>query len=152
MTNGSLMKVGEWSILQILFTAFGDNRSWKPVLVFLSDRLRQVLLYYTFQRVNTVNSEIFPIILFSRIALKDIIFATFKKLWLGHDFLISVKDSDFAICDGFIFTKFRENKTIAKISEFTVTKALIRSDSVDVFLLFVCNKVRFSHIRNHIIS
>ena len=38
---------------------------------------------------NTVNSETFAIILFSRISLKDI-FVTFKNLRQGHDFPLSV--------------------------------------------------------------
>ena len=52
MTNGSLMKVesiaecSRWSILLYFGPALSDNWIWKPILVFfLSDRLRQVLLY-----------------------------------------------------------------------------------------------------------
>ena len=51
MTNGGLMKVEStaecslWSILQYFWPALCDNRSWKPILIFLSGRLRQVLLY-----------------------------------------------------------------------------------------------------------
>ena len=56
-TNGSLMKVesiaecSPWSVQQYFWPALSNNRSWKPILVFfLSDRLRQVLLYiFTFQ-------------------------------------------------------------------------------------------------------
>ena len=59
MTNGSLMKVesiaecSPWSILQYFWPALSDNRSSKPILVFfLSDHLRQVLLYIDY--MNTV--------------------------------------------------------------------------------------------------
>ena len=51
MTNGSLMKVESiaecslWSILQYFWHALSDNGSWKPILVFLFDSLKQVLLY-----------------------------------------------------------------------------------------------------------
>ena len=55
MDNGSLMKVesiaecSPWSILQYFWPAFSDNWYWKPILVlFLSGRLRQVLLYRGF--------------------------------------------------------------------------------------------------------
>ena len=51
--NGSLMRVesmtesSPWSILQYFWPALSDNRYWKPKFwcVFLSGRLRQVLLY-----------------------------------------------------------------------------------------------------------
>ena len=53
MENGSLMKVesiaecSPWSNLQYFWPALSDNRSWKPIfVVFLSDHLRQVLLYF----------------------------------------------------------------------------------------------------------
>ena len=53
MTNGSLMKVNSiaecspWSILQYFWPALSDIQSWKTILdFFLSDRLRQVLLYW----------------------------------------------------------------------------------------------------------
>ena len=46
-----------------------------------------------------------------------------KNLLLGHDLPISVNDRVISpFCDDFIFTKlrkFRENKTLLKISEFT---------------------------------
>ena len=52
MENGSLMKVesiaefSPWSILQYFWPALSDIWSWKPIFVlFLSGRLRQVLLY-----------------------------------------------------------------------------------------------------------
>ena len=52
MKNGSLMKVesiaecSPWSILQYFWPTLSDNRNWKPVfLFFMSDRLKQVLLY-----------------------------------------------------------------------------------------------------------
>ena len=55
MENGSLMKVesiaecSKGSILQYFWSALGDNRYWKPiVLFFMSDRLGQVLLYVNF--------------------------------------------------------------------------------------------------------
>ena len=55
MTNGSLMKaesIAECSplgILQYFWPALSDYRSGRPILVFfLSDRLRQVLLYISF--------------------------------------------------------------------------------------------------------
>ena len=68
---------------------------------------------------DNVNSKIFERILFSRIALKDI-FALLKIL--GHDLAISTNDrviSSFS--EDFIFLNLRisENKTLAKISEFT---------------------------------
>ena len=77
---------------------------------------------------DTVNSEIFDT-LFSQMALKDIgLFATFKIRDKGMIYLyISQRQSDLAISRGFIFSKlliayakFRENKVLAKISEFTV--------------------------------
>ena len=53
MTNGSIMKVksiaecSSQSILQYFWPALSDYRSWKPILVFfMSDRLRQVSLYW----------------------------------------------------------------------------------------------------------
>ena len=52
MENGSLMQVksiaecSPWSILQYFWPALSDNSNWKPFFkFFLSDRLRQVLLY-----------------------------------------------------------------------------------------------------------
>ena len=60
--------------------------------------------------------------LFSRIAIKDI-YAMFKLRDLGFIYIaISVNDSDFVISRGFNFhyAKFRENITLAIISEFTV--------------------------------
>ena len=62
-----------------------------------------------FQFRNTVNSETFAIILFMRIAIKDI-FAKLKSR-LGHDYPISVKDK--------VIVR-NQNKSLAKISEFTV--------------------------------
>ena len=68
----------------------------------------------------TVNSEMFARLLFSRIALKDI-FETVKKSRLVHHFPISVNDRAISsFREGLIFTKLRENKTLAKKSEFTV--------------------------------
>ena len=44
-----------------------------------------------------------------------------KSLRLWQDLPISINDSDFAIRRGFYFHEtFRENKVLAKISEFTV--------------------------------
>ena len=67
------------------------------------------------------NSEIFARTLFSGIALKDI-FTTLKiRAWLTY---ISKRQIDFDISRGFYihetYAKFCENKTLAKISEFTV--------------------------------
>ena len=46
----SIAECSLWSILQYFWPALSDNRSWKPILVFfLSGRLRQVWLYYTWQ-------------------------------------------------------------------------------------------------------
>ena len=70
---------------------------------------------------DTVYLEIFMRILFSQIAVKGHI-CNAKNSRLGHDLAISVDNSDFAFCEGFIFKKFQENKTLAKISEFTVCK------------------------------
>ena len=73
---------------------------------------------------STVSPEIFARILFSQIALKCI-FASLKSL-LGPDSPISVKDRVIlAFGEDFIFkktAKFREYKTLTKISEFTVSK------------------------------
>ena len=70
---------------------------------------------------DTVNSEIFAIILFSRIALKDIL-ATFKIRNLGMIYLyISKIRRDFAKVYFHETSHLRENKTLAKICEFTVT-------------------------------
>ena len=41
----SIAECSKGSILEYFWPALGDNLSWKPILVFLSDRLRQVLLY-----------------------------------------------------------------------------------------------------------
>ena len=71
-----------------------------------------------------VNSEIFARILFSRIALKHI-FSTLNSrqgAWITY---ISKLQCDFSNSWGFFaYAKFRENKTLAKISEFTVTDLL----------------------------
>ena len=71
--------------------------------------------------IGTVNSEIFARVLFSQKELK-VIFATLKNfLLLGHDLQVSVNDRVIAQNrEDLIFTKFRENKNLAKISEFTV--------------------------------
>ena len=47
ITNGSWMKV-ERSILQYIWPALSDNRSWKPILVFFFDRLHKTgyILYH----------------------------------------------------------------------------------------------------------
>ena len=74
---------------------------------------------------HTVNSEILVKILFSRIALKDI----FAMLEIRHLCMIYVYQlttelsSHLArplISRNFAYAKFRENKTLAKILEFTV--------------------------------
>ena len=71
----------------------------------------------------TVNSEIFASILFSRIVLKDI----FAMFGIHRAFFtyICKQQNEFSISRGFYFhktyAKFRENKTLAKISEFTVS-------------------------------
>ena len=83
---------------------------------------------------NTVNSEIFARNLFSRMALKDI-FATLKfrdkgmiypdqstAKWSCH-FTRVLFSRNFAY-KTLAYAKFRENKTLAKISEFTVTVLL----------------------------
>ena len=69
----------------------------------------------TLMRMYTVNSEIYARILFSRIALKDK-FATFKIRNLGmvNDRVISLfREGLFSRNSA--STKFRENKTLAKI-------------------------------------
>ena len=59
----------------------------------------------------TVNSEIFA----------RILFCDAKNSRQGHDLSILVNDRvNSAFREDFIFTKFRENKTLAKISKFTV--------------------------------
>ena len=62
-TNGNLMKVesiaesSPWSTLQYFWPALSDIWFWKPILVFfLSDRLRQVLLYSSFKDKMTIKS------------------------------------------------------------------------------------------------
>ena len=98
-----------------------------------------------FFRRNIVNPDILAIILLSRIALKDIsyvnpeIFSIIsvkrhvcdaKNSRLGHDLHISVNNRVIsAFHEDFIFTKlciwyakFCENKTLAKICEFTLGK------------------------------
>ena len=65
--------------------------------------------------MGIVNSEILAIILYSRIALKHI-FSTLKSRQ-GRDLPISVISP---IREDFIFTKLRDDKTLAKISECTV--------------------------------
>ena len=64
MINGSLMKVksiaecSTWSILQYFCPAFRENWSCK-FLVFLSGRLRQVLLYINYRKGNVQQSIFF---------------------------------------------------------------------------------------------
>ena len=71
------------------------------------------------QRI-TVDSEIFARFLFSRKTLKDIL-VTLKNPRLRQDLPISINERVILpFREGFIFTKFRENKVLAKISEFTV--------------------------------
>ena len=61
----------------------------------------------------------------SLIALKE--FFHIKNLRLGHDLPIFVKDSDFAMASrNFAYAKFLENKTLTKISEFTVLRNLLQ--------------------------
>ena len=70
----------------------------------------------------TVNSEIFARNLSSRIALKDI-FATLKFMTKACFNYVNTRQSDFVISRGFYYletSKFLENKTLAKIIEFTV--------------------------------
>ena len=68
---------------------------------------------------DSVNSEIFARILFSRMALKKI-FVMFKI----RNYISSFREDFFfmeiRICKVTPFAKFRENKTLAKISAFTV--------------------------------
>ena len=67
----------------------------------------------------TVDSEIFARILFSRIASRHI--SDVKNSRLRQDIPISINDRVILpFLEGFIFTKRRENKVFAKISEFTV--------------------------------
>ena len=62
--------------------------------------------YVQGSRLSTLNSEIFATILFSRIALEDIL--AMKKMWFGHVLLISVNDRVISPFRGdFIFTKLR---------------------------------------------
>ena len=69
-----------------------------------------------------VELPLFARILFSQIALKNI--CDVKKSRLGHDLPLSVNDRMISpLREGFIlakYAKFRENKTLANISEFTV--------------------------------
>ena len=73
-------------------------------------------------KCSTVNSEFFVSILFSRIVLKDM-FAMLKIHNWNMNYLLQ---SDIAMSQGFYFQetshmKFRENKTLAKISEIKVS-------------------------------
>ena len=76
-------------------------------------------------RRGTVNSEIFVRILFSRIALKDI-FSMLKNCDFGLINLHQKRTKRFRYFAWVLFSrnsvagKFRKNKTLAKISEFTV--------------------------------
>ena len=71
--------------------------------------------------------RIFAKILFLRIAFKDIL-GGLKIFSLGHDLHTSVNDRVFAILRGFSFhetshiCEVYENKTLTKISEFTVIR------------------------------
>ena len=61
-----------------------------------------------------------------------------KNYLLGHDLPISVNDSDFAmvlVLLNFAGAKFRENKTFAKISDFTVS----------FFFVLLCAILFYSH-------
>ena len=75
-----------------------------------------------YRESTSVNSEIFARIFFAKSVRRHI--CDIKNSLLEHD--ISKHWADFAISRGFLFSrnfadsKFRENKTIAKISEFTV--------------------------------
>ena len=65
-------------------------------------------------------------ILFSRMALRHICHGKNSRLW--YDLPISVKDKEFLLSrEGFVFAKLRvhENKTLAEISEFTVSLVTI---------------------------
>ena len=71
---------------------------------------------------NTVNSEIFVRILFSGIVVKDV-FAMFKNSRCGPYLPISVNGRVIlSFCEVLILPKLStcENKTLAKVSEFTV--------------------------------
>ena len=71
----------------------------------------------------TGDSEIFARILFSRIALNDILVICKIRDYNARFTYINKPQSCFAISRGVYFhvtSKFRENKVLAKISEFTV--------------------------------
>ena len=79
---------------------------------------RSVFQLWSYKGI-TVNSEIFERILFSRIALRQI--CDVQNSRPRDDLHILVNDRVISpYRESFIFTKFRENKTLAKISEFTV--------------------------------
>ena len=68
----------------------------------------------------TVNSEIVVrILFFAKSVKKHIYHVKNSRLW--HDLPTSVKDKEFSlVLEGLIFVNLHENKTLAKISEFTV--------------------------------
>ena len=69
--------------------------------------------------IITVNSEIFARILFSQMASKDI-FATLKICDKGMIYLYQISPlHEGFISQKFAYAKFRENKTLSKISECT---------------------------------
>ena len=105
---------------------------------------------------STVNPEIFSRILVSRYALKDI-FATLKIRDYGMVYLQCISLNDRMISpfrEDFVFTKFakfRENKTLAIFSEFTVykhsptTKPIhLKKSSADVICDMFCTCTCFS--------
>ena len=83
---------------------------------------------------NTVNSQIFVRILFSWIALKDLLDCYVQILNKGIIYIYQYKTIEWfrqfmriIFWQNLAFAKFRENKTLAKISEFTVEFYLLHN-------------------------
>ena len=124
-----LLKLWKCHLYKLLLASVGFNVYF---FSFQTDRGSEIIKYFTvwtpsrpslINKVHftTVNSEMFARILFSQISLKDK-FATFKNC--DFDMIMAKSFCHFArvlFSQNFTYAKFRENKTLAKISLFTVS-------------------------------
>ena len=108
--------------LHTFLTLSNQMLSYKSKCIRISNRCFNAICHHP---TNTVNSEIFPKILFLVIALKHI-FVTLKICDKAVIYLYYKRQSDFATFVRILlslkiaYAKFCEHKILAKISEFTV--------------------------------
>ena len=153
MINSSLMKVksiAECSHPAIFWPASSDNLSLKPILVFfLSELLRQVLLY-------TVDSQIFAGVIFSR----NFAHAKFREIKSSRNGEIIMlftyigklcHSRDFFYVANMSFNAIRENKILAKISEFTVSWKVSHRGAMDMMEMFMYWLRNFHVQHSHLI-